>query len=122
MNVLWIALLGVAGVLSRYGLDSLAARQFPAFPYGTFVINVIGSALAGVLFTLSAQGRLSAPTTTALLVGFCGGFTTFSAYSVHTLALWEKGQVVPAVAYFVLSPLLGLLATFAGASLVKGLA
>jgi len=121
MQLLWISLLGVAGILTRFGLDTWAGRLVPAFPVGTFAINVAGSALAGFLFTWSGQGRLAPAATTALLVGFCGGFTTFSAYSLQTLNLFEKGQTGWALAYFCLSPALGLMAAFAGASVAKGL-
>jgi CrcB protein len=71
------------------------------FPWGTLAINVIGSLIIGfAAATLSAEGRFPAPDTMRqfLMVGVCGGYTTFSAFSLQTLALIEGGQWMPAIA------------------------
>jgi len=109
MQVIWISLLGVMGVLCRYGADTWFASSNENFPVTTFVINILGSMLAGLIYALSA-GKEFSELQLALLVGFCGGFTTFSAYSLQTLVLFERGKIAPAIAYVLLSPALGLLA------------
>lgn len=77
---------GALGTLCRYGLAGLAQRWAGAgFPVGTLVVNVAGCFLAGVLWMLAeTRLSLSAVTRTVLLVGFCGGFTTFSAFALET--------------------------------------
>lgn len=112
-EALLVAALGAAGVLCRFGADSLLRPWSEAFPFSTLAVNLAGSFLAGCLYALGGGGRgpgegLSA----ALLVGFCGGFTTFSAMSLQALQLLERGRMGMAVAYLVGSPALGLLAAW----------
>lgn len=100
-----IALFGSFGVLIR----ALVDRQLPFvdFPWATLLVNIVGCAVAGVLYAAAERTGLSAPVRTALLVGFCGGLTTFSAYSLQIVQLLEKGRALPAVVYFAVSPALG---------------
>lgn len=86
-------------------------------PLGTLVVNVVGSALMGVLFVaLSTRTQLSP----LLLTGVLGGFTTFSAFSLDALKLWQSGQAPQALAYVAASVLLSLSAVALGAALTKG--
>ena len=115
MATVYIAVFGVCGVLLRYGIQTLAARAFSTpWPLGTFAINLLGSFLIGVVGGLSFSEDLR----TAILVGFLGGFTTFSAFSFETVLLWQKGEALLAVAYLTLSPLLGVACAWAGKTLV----
>jgi CrcB protein len=111
-NILLISFLGVLGILSRYGIDQSLGSWNENFPLTTFVINILGSFLAGSIYAYSTYREISPGLQTALLVGFCGGFTTFSAYSLQTMLLAEKGKLLPALAYLTLSPALGLAAAF----------
>ncbi len=99
------------GGLARYWLAiAVAAWLGPAFPWGTLLINVGGSFLIGL-----AGAASPAPTTRAfVMVGLCGGFTTFSSFSLQTLDLLQSGRPLPALAYVAASVLLCLLATWAG--------
>lgn len=101
-----ISLFGWLGVSSRYAVDVLLANGNGGFPIATLLVNLAGCFLAGTIYALSTPSSLQ----TGLLVGFCGGFTTFSAYALQTLVLFERGKVLPAIAYLLGSPLLGLLA------------
>ncbi len=119
MRFLWLALFGVAGVFSRYGIDELAQRapwSLGGFPYNTFMINILGSALAGALYVVATErsGWLSPDLRTGLMVGFLGGFTTFSAYALQSARLFEEGRGPMAMLYLCLSPALGLFAALAG--------
>lgn len=107
-----IALGGAAGSVLRYlTITSVGA------PWGTALVNVAGSFVMGLLFVaLSGRPYLSP----LLLAGVLGGFTTFSAFSLDALKLWQGGQIVPAFAYVAGSVILSLAAVALGAALAKG--
>ncbi|MGG7643264.1 fluoride efflux transporter CrcB [Rhodovulum sp. YNF3179] len=120
-TLLQVALGGAIGAVGRY-LTGLAALRLGAggFPYGTLTVNVIGSLAMGVVFVaLTARGadRL-AP---FLMAGVLGGFTTFSAFSLDTLALWQEGRLIAAMAYVAASVALSLGAVAAGVALGRGM-
>lgn len=107
-----VAIGGAIGSVLRY----LTVAAVGA-PLGTLVVNVVGSALMGVLFVaLSSRTHLSP----LLLTGVLGGFTTFSAFSLDALKLWQAGQAPQALAYVAGSVLLSLAAVALGAALTKG--
>jgi fluoride exporter len=110
INVGMISLFGVLGVLCRYGIDTFFASWNQNGPVTTLLINILGSFLAGLIYTLSLNREFMMSLQPALLIGFCGGFTTFSAYALQTIILVERGKFGFAVAYFVMSPVFGLLA------------
>ena len=104
-----VALGGAIGSALRYLTNVGALRLFgTGFPYATLIVNVLGSFLMGLLVALLAQrgGMRYAP---LLMTGFLGGFTTFSAFSLDCVTLWERGQT-------------SLAALYAGASLGLSLA
>ncbi|MGE3726775.1 MAG: fluoride efflux transporter CrcB [Candidatus Sericytochromatia bacterium] len=88
-KILWVALGGASGSVLRYLLVSLLRQWHPLFPWGTLLVNGLGSMLAGVLLAYSAKFLpTTGPLYLLLMVGFLGGFTTFSAFSAETLQLW----------------------------------
>ena len=89
-----ISIAAVLGANLRYLLSRVAAREFGAvFPFGTLIINVLGSFIVG-LFVIWTTERVAVDPRWRLLVvvGFCGSFTTFSGYAFETLAFFEQGQ------------------------------
>ena len=115
-----VALGGAIGALGRYLTHIGALRLMGVgFPYGTLVVNVIGSFAMGLLFVALMERGVSrhAP---FFLTGVLGGFTTFSAFSLDTLALVEKGQGSIALVYVVASVGLSLAAVVAGLALGRG--
>ena len=93
-DFLTISVAAVLGANLRYILSRVAAREFgPVFPYGTLIINVLGSFIVG-LFVIWTTERVAVDPRWRLLVvvGFCGSFTTFSGYAFETLAFFEQGQ------------------------------
>ena len=118
MNYLWIGLGSALGGMARYGCSGLAARYIgAAFPWGTLIVNVSGSLAIGFLASLAvADGRLllSPDARAFLMIGLCGGFTTFSAFSIETLDLARDGDWLWAGANVVLSVVLCLLAVWLG--------
>jgi CrcB protein len=88
---------GAGGAVARYLLDrAVADRTAGAFPWGTFVINVTGSLLLGVITGLALHHGLSRTTRIVLGTGFCGAYTTFSTFSFETIRLVEEGALAEA--------------------------
>jgi CrcB protein len=115
---LWIAFGSALGGVARFWCSGLFARQFgETFPWGTLFVNVSGSLLIGVVAALAdPNGKLFLGETArvALMAGFLGGYTTFSAFSIQTLTLMQDGQWGPAFANIALSILVCLAAVWAG--------
>ena len=111
-----IAIAGAAGALARYGLEGLVSRRTSgAFPWGTLVVNISGSFLLGLLFTLLAERFLITPwLRSSLLIGFLGAYTTFSTLSLETFRLFEDGAHLLALANGLGSLVTGLAAVYAG--------
>lgn len=117
---LWIALFGLIGVFLRYGIDQLALRLAMPIPFNTLGINVLGSFLAGVIYVVGVErGWLPADLRAGVLVGFLGGFTTFSAYCLQSALLLERKVLWPLLIYWVGSPILGLIAAWAGIRMTR---
>lgn len=124
--MLWIltqvALGGALGAVARYVTVTAALRALgPGFPWGTLAVNVLGSFVMGLLFVwLEARGMLRlAP---LLMAGVLGGFTTFSAFSLDALKLWEAGATGAAAGYVLGSVVLSVGALVAGVALMRGIA
>jgi len=117
-----VALGGAIGAALRYLTNVSALRLFgTGFPVATLVVNVVGSFAMGVLVTVLARkgGNHLAP---FLMTGILGGFTTFSAFSLDALTLWERGQAASAFTYVAASVLLSLAAIAAGLALARSFA
>lgn len=117
---LQVALGGAIGATARYATYRMLAVHGPGFPVATVVVNVVGSFVMGLLAVLMAQ-RIGNDYAPLLLTGVLGGFTTFSAFSLDALTLWERGQTGGAAIYVVTSVLLSLLAVVAGMAMGRGL-
>jgi CrcB protein len=111
-----VALGGAAGATSRFGIDrAIERRSFAVFPWATFTINISGCLLIGVVVAALVD-RHHAPAwlRTGLVVGFIGGYTTFSTFAQEGLDLMREGQSVVALLYAFASVLIGLAAVYAG--------
>jgi fluoride exporter len=114
-TILAIAGAGAVGSVSRYLLGVYVQRSTHlAFPIGTLVVNVLGSLLIGLLAGHFMNDESLPVLKSALMVGFCGGFTTFSAFSLETFGLLAGGEYAKAAGYVLASVALCLLATGAG--------
>jgi len=118
ITYLWIALGGALGSVARYGCSSLAARWIgETFPGGTLIVNVAGSFVIGFFATLTGpDGRvLASPDARQfVMVGLCGGYTTFSSFSLQTLNLVRDGDFAQAGLNVVLSVVACLAAVWLG--------
>ena len=108
-----VALGGALGSVGRYGIG-LALARFSAFPVGTLLANVLGSLVIGLCVGVFDAEQRSRPTGLFLMVGFCGGFTTFSAFSLQTFELLEQQAWMKAGGNVILSVALCLLGTWLG--------
>jgi CrcB protein len=115
MILFLIALGGAVGSLLRYVIGGMVQRTSASgFPVGTLFVNVAGCLLIGVFVRFLLNMQTSAELRALLVVGFCGGFTTFSTFSFETVGLIEGGEYARAATYIVASVALCLAATFAG--------
>jgi CrcB protein len=117
LSYFWVALGSALGGMGRYACSGLGVRWFgESFPWGTLFVNVAGSLVIGVLaVALPADGRFLADNSRVfLMVGVCGGFTTFSSFSMETLNLARNGDWGAASAYTLGSVVLCLAAVAIG--------
>ena len=124
-SYLWIAIGSALGGVARYWFSGVVARLIgETFPWGTLFINIIGSFIIGFFATLTGpDGCILVPSVARqfVMIGLCGGFTTFSSFSLQTLNLATDGEYLYAGLYIVLSVVLCLLAVWLGSILATGL-
>ena len=122
MNIayLWVALGGALGSVARFWINGLVLEKTTAtFPWGTLVINVTGSFVIGIIGALALpEGRMDSPSrqfaTQFLMIGICGGYTTFSTFSLETLNLAREGEFLYAGGNVLLSVTLCMVAVWLG--------
>jgi CrcB protein len=117
---LLIALMGAVGTLCRYALGRwVLSMTGGTFPWGTFTVNVIGCLLIGVIAgEIERESLISPMLRFAIIVGFLGGFTTFSSFALEGYSLWHTHNWLAAGGYVLLTNLSGLGAVWAGHRLV----
>lgn len=111
MTYAWVAFGSALGGMARYWLVLATFPRFgPVFPWATVAINILGSFVIGLFGALTMEGRWAVPAEIRafVMVGLCGGFTTFSSFSLQTLELMQKGRADLALANIGLSVLLCL--------------
>ena len=123
MEFMWVGIGGFLGANARnYAGKAINAWLGSAFPYGTFIVNITGAFIIGILATYLSERYLDDPYLKQLLVvGFLGGYTTFSSYSLDAINLFEDGKWQQALLYIVGSNGLGILACFLGVVLTRRL-
>jgi fluoride exporter len=101
LTLLYIALGGIAGTLSRYGLEGwIQSRTTSAFPLGTLIVNLAGSLLLGFILRLATGATVITPDVrSGLTIGFCGAFTTMSTFSYESVTLLHDGDYLRAAGY-----------------------
>ncbi len=119
-----IILVGIGGGLGsilRYLTSMFVSKHFPAaFPFGTLAVNMIGCLIIGILLGCFERQQLTNPDLKFLFVtGFCGGYTTFSAFASENINLFQSGNSLIAFLYIATSVLIGLFSVWLGLSLAK---
>src|SRR5699024_3930334 len=93
-NILLVGIGGFAGSVGRYLLARyIELRVLTSFPFGTFAVNIIGCFIIGLRYGLTLRGTVSPNIRFLLATGFCGGFTTFSTFSMESMTLLQDGQI-----------------------------
>lgn len=120
-TILLVGTGGFLGSISRFLASRFIQNYFPsAFPFGTFLVNISGCFLIGLIYGFSERSSLlTAGWKLFLAVGFCGGFTTFSTFANENLALLRDAEFFSFFLYSGLSVLLGIAATFLGVLITK---
>ncbi|MCE5300058.1 MAG: fluoride efflux transporter CrcB [Spirochaetia bacterium] len=116
-KLLLVFLGGGLGSMARFGLSTWANQAFLnkiIFPYGTMAVNLMGSFLAGVILAISAETTLRPEARLFLMVGFLGGFTTFSAFAAESYNLIQDGQWKDALINVLANNLGAIVLVFAG--------
>jgi CrcB protein len=124
IQALLVAVGGAIGSVLRYYISQWALRLMgPAFPWGTLAVNVVGCFVIGVFAELIArQFNASVELRLLLITGFLGGFTTFSAFSLDAISLFERGEAVAGGIYIAASVGLSMAAVIAGLAVMRALA
>ncbi len=121
MNYLFVFLGGGLGAVCRYGISKLVQTS-SAFPYATFLANVISCIILGFLLGTLLQKELSTKTQLLLMTGFCGGFSTFSTFTAESYELLESGQITIALLYILSSLIVCLICLGIGIKVAQALA
>ena len=120
-NFLIVGLGGAVGSMLRYAVQKFfQAQTAAAFPTGTLLVNIAGCFLIGILWSLVSRSLTwNDEMKLLLMTGFCGGFTTFSAFTLEGIGLLKENRTALFVIYLTASVVGGLLATFIGIRIVK---
>ncbi len=116
-----IAAGGAVGAVARHGVNTSVTHLVGhGFPWGTVIVNILGSFLMGVIIAKSAQMQITPEFKTMLATGVLGAFTTFSTFSLDALTLWQRGDLIQAFLYVMASVILSITALFLALWLLKG--
>lgn len=119
-NLLLVFIGGGFGSMLRYMVGKYLNNPVSGFPWGTFAVNVLGSLFIGIILGLAVKNNaLSQNNTLLLATGFCGGFTTFSAFAYENHMFLKSGDFTSIAIYTILSFIVAILAVFFGLYLVK---
>lgn len=112
---------GLIGSIARYLTASYFTKVFPSsFPYGTFIVNIVGCLIIGIIYGLSERFNWLTPEWRLFLAtGICGGFTTFSSFAYENIKLIQDGNFLIFSIYSITSFAIGLFAVFIGLTLTK---
>jgi CrcB protein len=121
-NFVLVIIGGAIGSASRFALSTWVNQMMQVksiFPYGTLAVNMVGSFLAGVVWGVSTETTMRPETRIFLMVGFMGGFTTFSSYALESYNLFDNGEIKAAFMNILANNIFSLILVFAGVITAK---
>jgi CrcB protein len=116
-KMVWLALAGAVGTLSRFGLQGLVQGGRAGFPWGTFAVNIVGTFAFGVIWSIAERHVQGPEIRLYALIGFMGAFTTFSSFMFDTGQLLEQGQYLYAAVNLAGQNVAGIVFLFLGIAL-----
>lgn len=115
-SFIWVALGGAGGAVVRFGISRMMEMyRFSGLPWATLTVNLVGCLLAGFLSVWLTRSNQEDAFRQLLVVGFCGGFTTFSAFGLENLKLINEGRMPEAIIYSLISLMVGIALVYLGA-------
>ncbi len=118
-NILFVIAGGAAGCAIRYLVSLMVPYSAGQFPWATFLVNILGCGLAGVFLGYSDAQKLNSSMMLLLMTGFCGGFTTFSAFAAEGIHLLNEGKAILSITYAAISVIAGMVALFTAYKIVQ---
>ncbi len=122
-TIVVVGLGGAIGAIARYGVNHGATQVFGhGFPWGTMIVNIVGSFLMGVMIAkFASMDHVSHEMKSLLTTGFLGAFTTFSTFSLDFVTLWERGEMIQALGYMTVSVIFSIGALVFALWLMRGI-
>ena len=117
-----VGLGGMVGSIFRYSISKFFTYTLISFPVGTLFVDLIGCFISGIIFKLTSNhfnDTYSNDLVNLLIIGFCGGFTTFSAFSIESITFFNQGKFLLLMLYIMVSTIFGILFCGLGISLIK---
>jgi CrcB protein len=122
IKILLLAAGGAIGTVGRYAVSGLTHKIIAGtFPYGTLVVNILGSFIIGLLWGTWESSSISSNTRTFIFIGILGGFTTFSTFTLETVNMFRDGEIRLALLNVLAQNILGIIMVFAGLMAARGL-
>jgi fluoride exporter len=122
IKILLLAAGGAIGTVGRYAVSGMTHRYVEgAFPYGTLMVNILGSLIIGFLWGTWETANISSNMRTFIFIGILGGFTTFSSFSLETMNLFRDGEIRMAFFNILANNIIGIIMVFAGFFAARGL-
>ena len=120
INCLFVGIGGFIGSVMRYLIGLVPIKDSGGFPVKTFIINILGAFLIGVIVSLAARNKDIDPKIVLMLkVGVCGGFTTFSTFAYEMSGLLSGHNIFTGIVYAALSIILGIIAVYLGQTVIR---
>jgi CrcB protein len=120
-NLLFVGLGGMIGSILRYIISRNVSGYFGSFPFGIFLVNILGCFLAGIIvqYAINSDKDISNFINLFLIIGFCGGFTTFSAFTIDIVSLINQNKILLVMLYISLTTIFGILFCYLGMNIFK---
>jgi len=120
LKIFYVGIGGFLGSIGRYLIQTMVPHKAGIFPWGTFIVNIVGCLILGIIYGIAEKNKLMTHEARLFFaIGFCGSFTTFSTFAAENLNLLQIGSYTNMVLNIVASVILGLAAVYLGISFTR---